>query len=285
MGLTRQAERKGPRLHTLYTFFTILGICTFAVVSFGAIVGRRAVPVNILTANGDNYRTSANLQETQLTPANVMTGHFGKLGSFSVDGQVYAQPLYVSSLAFSGGSTHNVLFIATMHNTVYAFDADRVSGSAPLWSVNLGPSFPPSLWNSSYTDISPECGILGTGAIDLQAGVLYVVAETLQNGTATFTLHALNLLDGSETKNGPVVIQAAASGSGAGSVGGQLAFSPIQHLQCPGLLLANNSVYVAFGSHMDQSPWHGRVISYKASDLSVQQGVFLTTPNAEGGEI
>jgi hypothetical protein len=285
MELTRQAERRGPRPHVFYTFFTILGICAFAVSSPSAVLGRKLSPVNILTANGDNYRTSANLQETQLTPSNVKPGHFGKLGSFGVDGQVYAQPLYVSKLAFPDGSTHNVLFIATMHNTVYAFDADQVSNAAPLWSVNLGPSFPPSLWDSSYTDISPECGILGTGAIDLQAGVLYVVAETLENGTATFTLHALNLLDGSETKNGPVVIQAGASGSGAGSVGGQVAFNPLQHLQRPGLLLANNSVYVSFGSHMDQSPWHGWIVSYNASNLTVQQGVFLTTSNGEGGAI
>ncbi|HEY7389877.1 MAG TPA: hypothetical protein VH640_15275 [Bryobacteraceae bacterium] len=285
MESTRQAERKEARLHAIYALFSILGICAFCVVSLGAVLGRRPGPVNILTANGDNYRTNANLLETQLTPANVMPGHFGKLGSFSVDGQVYAQPLYVSNLAFPDGSRHNVLFIATMHNTVYAYDADRVSSSTPLWSVNLGPSLPTSLWNASYKDISPEVGILGTGAIDLEARVLYVAAETLQNGTATFSLHALNLLDGSETKNGPVVIEAGAGGAGAGSVGGQLIFSPIQHLQRPGLLLANNSVYVAFGSHMDQSPWHGWIISYRATDLTVQQGTLLTTPNGEGGAI
>jgi hypothetical protein len=285
MELTRQTGGKAPRRHAIYTFFSTIGIFSFGVVSLAAVLTRRPEPVNILTVNGDNYRTSANLEETQLTPSNVHPGNFGKLGSFSVDGQVYAQPLYVSNLALPDGSKHNVLFLATMHNTVYAYDADSVSGAAPLWSVNLGPSLPPSLWNSSYTDISPEVGILGTGVIDLQAGVLYVVAETLQNDTAVFTLHALNVLDGSETKNGPVVIQAGVSGSGAGSVGGQLVFSPIQHLQRPGLLLSNNTVYVAFGSHMDQSPWHGWVISYNASDLAVQQGVLLTTPNGEGGAV
>jgi hypothetical protein len=248
------------------------------------LTGRILAQVSILTANGDNNRTNANLRESYLTPQNVAQS-FGKLGSFPVDGQVYAQPLYVSNLSFPNGSARNVLFIATMHNTVFAYDADMPSIAGLLWQVNLGQPFPTSLWNAPYTDISPEVGILATGVIDANASVLYVVAETLQDGAAVFSLHALDLLTGAERMNGPAVITAQASGSGAGSVGGVIPFDPRQHLQRPGLLLSNGAVYVAFGSHMDQSPWHGWVMTYDASDLSAQRGVFLTTQNGEGGAI
>jgi hypothetical protein len=273
------------RLRTIYVCYAVLSAGIAALLLRGAVPGRSLTPVSILTANGDNYRTNANLHETQLTPENVGPASFGKLGSFSTDGQVYAQPLYVSNLIFPGGTRHNVLFIATMHNSVYAYDADALSDSGLLWSVNLGPSFPSSLWKATYFDISPEAGILGTGTIDLAAGVLYVVAETLQNGIAVFDLHALDLVTGAERMNGPVAIQAGVSGSGSGSRGGQVLFDPVQHLQRPGLLLANNAVYVGFGSHMDQIPWHGWVMSYAASDLTVQRGLFMATPSGNGGAI
>ncbi|MBV9505287.1 MAG: hypothetical protein JO323_09830 [Acidobacteriia bacterium] len=240
--------------------------------------------VNILTANGDNNRTNANLREIELTPENVIPGSFGKIGTLPVDGQVYAQPLYASNLAFPDGSVHNVVFLATMHNSVYAYDADKLSNPKPLWQVNLGPSFPPSLWHASYSDISPEVGILGTGVIDPSTHVLYIVAQTLQNGAAVFDLHALDLFTGAERMNGPVPVTAEVNGSGAGTIGGNtVTFDPNMHLQRPGLLLANQVVHVGFGSHMDDSPWHGWIISYNASDLTKQTGVFMSTPNGEGG--
>ena len=263
----------------------ILRLCLVGLVGLAALPGRILAQVNVLTANGDNNRTNANLHESYLTPQSFGPQSFGKLGSFPVDGQIYAQPLYVSNLSFPNGTVHNVLFIATMHNTVYAYDADMPSIAGLFWQVNLGQPFPTSLWNAAYTDISPEVGILATGAIDLNAGVLYVVAESRQDSTAVFSLHALDLLRGTERMNGPVVITAQASGSGAGSVGGVTPFDPRQHLQRPGLLLCNGAVYVAFGSHMDQRPWHGWVMTYDASDLSAQRGVFLTTQNGEGGAI
>lgn len=244
------------------------------------MVSSSSAQVSILTANGDNNRTSANLFERQLTPRNVLPGQFGKIGFFPTDGQVYAQPLYVSKLPFPDGTVHDVLYIATMHNSVFAYDADRLSDAGLLWQVNLGPSFAPSLWNDTYTDISPEAGILSTGAIDLNAGVLYVVAQTLQDGAAVFSLHALDLRTGAERMNGPAVIAASASGPA-----GQVVFDPNEHIQRPGLLLANNSVYIGFGSHMDQAPWHGWVMSYSASDLLQQQGVFITTASGQGGAI
>jgi hypothetical protein len=263
----------------------IFRICLAGSIALAAAASQALAQISVLTANGDNNRTNANLHEMHLTPQNVRPGSFGKLGSFPADGEIYSQPLYVSNLVFPNGTAHNVLFITTMHNTVYAYDADMPSAAGLLWQVNLGQPFPTSSWNAPYTDISPEVGILATGTIDLNAGVLYVVAETLQDGAAVFSLHALDLLSGAERINGPVIITAQASGSGAGSVGGVTPFDPHQHLQRPGLLLSNGAVYVAFGSHMDQSPWHGWVMTYDASDLSAQRGVFLTTQNGEGGAI
>lgn len=232
--------------------------------------------VNILTANGSNDRTNANLQEVQLAPVTVGPASFGKLGSFAVDGQVYAQPLYVSGLAVSGKGPLNVLFVATMHNSVYAFNADSASSNGLLWQVNLGSSVPASADFGPFGDISTELGILGTGAIDLDRGVLYVVSETPMRGAAAFYLHALDLTNGQEKLNGPVAI--------TGSAGG-LPFNPQQHIQRPGLLLANDTIYIAFGSHGDQQPFHGWVMSYDASDLSRQVGVFATTPTQMGGSI
>jgi uncharacterized protein (TIGR03437 family) len=241
--------------------------------------------VNILTANGNNDRTNANLQESALSPATVNSTTFGKLGSFPVDGQVYAQPLYVSGLQFSG-SVRNVVYVTTMHNSVYAFDADATSSNAMLWQVNLGNPVPASLLFGQFGDVGVEVGILGTGAIDLQRSVLYVVADVLEHGAPVFYLHALDLATGAERFNGPVALTASVPGTGSQSLAdGTLPFDPMQNIQRPGLLLANDSVYVAFGSHGDQYPFHGWIFSYSASDLSRQPGVYNTTPNGNGGSI
>jgi len=239
--------------------------------------------VNILTGNGNNDRTNSNLQESQLSPATVNPSAFGKLGAFPVDGQVYAQPLYVSGLSISGG-THNAVFVATMHNTVYAFDADATSPVSLLWQANLGTSVPAALLFGQYGDIAFEVGILSTGVIDLQRGVLYVVADTLEDGAPAFYLHALDLATGVERLNGPVPLTASAAGSGSGALAdGTLLLDPRQHIQRPSLLLANDSVYIGFGSHGDQSPYHGWMLRYDASDLSRQLGAYNSTPNGNGG--
>jgi uncharacterized protein (TIGR03437 family) len=247
-----------------------------------------AAQVSVLTANYGPDRTNSNLQETQLTTGNVAPGSFGTLGAFPADGEVFAQPLYVSGVTI-GQTTHNVLLIATEHNSVYAYDADRMSPPLLLWRVNLGPSVPSSTLTSStgaYVDISPEIGILGTGAVDPVAGVLYVVAETLQSGAPVFQLHALDLTSGQERMNGPVVISATVPVSGPGAPSsGSLAFDPTQHIQRPGLLLLNGTVSIGFGSHGDAGLWHGWLMRYSASDLTKQLGVFLSTPTGSGGAI
>jgi len=243
--------------------------------------------VNVLTGNYDNLRTDANLQETILTPANVKwtpSGDFGKLATFAVDGQIFTQPLYVSGVEI-GGTAHNVVYVATMHDSVYAIDADNPQSATPLWHVNLGPSVPAGLFN--FTDILPEIGILSTPVIDASAQVIYVVSDTLAvspPGETVFQLHALSLTDGHEMLNGPVTITATVPGTGSGSSGGSLSFDPSQQLQRPGLALVNGTVYIAFGSHGDAGAYHGWLMSYDALSLK-QIAVFNTSPDGEGDAI
>jgi hypothetical protein len=187
-------------------------------------------------------------------------------------------------LLIPGRGTHNVVFLSTMHNSVYAFDADDMSPVSLLWQVNLGTSVPAALLFGQYGDIAFEVGILSTGVIDLQRGVLYIVADTLEGGTPAFYLHALDLATGVERLNGPVSLAASVPGTGSGALpGGTVRLDPGQHIQRPGLLLANDSIYVGFGSHGDQDPYHGWMLRYDASDVSRQLGAYVSTPNGNGG--
>jgi uncharacterized protein (TIGR03437 family) len=236
--------------------------------------------VNVLNVNYDTHQTGANLQETSLTPT-INWNNFGKLGTYPVDGQVYAQPLYVSGVAI-GGTNYNVVYVATMHNSIFAFNADAPQSATPLWQVNLGPIVPSGLFN--FTDILPEIGILGTPAIDATKQVLYVVADTLPSTVANpvFQLHALSLVDGHEMFGGPVQIAASVPGTGAGSDSGTIAFNAFWQLQRPGLMLANEILYVAFGSHADTGNYQGWMLEYDASTLQ-QKGVFNSAPNGRQG--
>jgi len=241
---------------------------------------------NVLTANYGNDRSNANLRETVLTTANVAPVNFEKLGSFPVDGQIYAQPLYVNHLFISGRGIYNVVYTATQHDSIYAYDAD--SGEAPnlLWHVSLGHPVPAATFGADYADIAPEIGVLSTPVIDLQRSAIYVTAATLEKGSVVYRLHALDLITGAEKFNGPAVISGAVKGTGVGgAAGGKIPFDPQWHIQRPGLLLANDAVYVAFGSHGDAGPWHGWMASYNASDLSKQSALFMASPNGWGGSI
>jgi uncharacterized protein (TIGR03437 family) len=249
--------------------------------------------VDVLTANYDNNRTNANLNEGILNTNNVNATQFGKLWAYPVDGQVYAQPLYVHAMSIPGKGTLNALYVATMHNSVYAFDADAAGGAAPLWQANLGSTVDPASFSvpgaAPYTDILHEIGILGTPVIDRAGNTIYVVNETLAGGNAAFFLHALDLTTGSEKWNGPVQIQASVAGSGWGgtgdATGGELPLLAAGHIQRPGLLLANGSIYAGFGSHGDYVPWHGWILAYNAADVPQQTAVFNTTPSTAGSAI
>src|SRR5437660_286516 len=194
---------------------TVLTVIRLTLLVCCLTVSPAQVPVNVLTANYDNDRTNANLQETILTQSNVKTGSFGKIGTFPVDGAIFAQSLYASGVQIAGKGTCNVVFVATMRNSVYAINADTPQSTIPLWQVNLGPAVPSSVLN--FTDILPEVGILSTPVIDLSLTTMYVVSDTLESGVPVFRIHALSLADGHEMMNGPTAVAATVPGKGAGS--------------------------------------------------------------------
>ncbi|HEY0704541.1 MAG TPA: chitobiase/beta-hexosaminidase C-terminal domain-containing protein [Candidatus Acidoferrales bacterium] len=234
----------------------------------------------ILTQHYDNGRTGQNTTEVLLNTTNVNSTTFGKLFSIPVDGYVYAQPLYKPGVSI-GGVAHNVVYVATEHDSVYAFDADN--GGVPLWQVSLilnsGSTVPSG--NVSSGDIVPEIGITGTPVIDPMSNTLYVVAKTLESGKYYLRLHALDITTGAEKFGGPVVMAATVTGTGNGSSGGKLTFSPQWENQRPGLLLQNGFVYVGFAAHGDNGPWHGWILSYNAGTLAAA-GAWCASPNGGG---
>ena len=242
-------------------------------------------PLNMLTQHNDNQRTGANLHETVLNTSNVNVKTFGKLWTRAVDGYLYAQPLYVQNLRIPGRGTHNVVFVATAHNSVYAFDADDPKAADPLWKTNLGPSVPADeVYKTRWTDMRVEIGITSTPVIDLTSKAIYVEAKTKESGTYVHRLHALDIATGKERLGSPVVIKASAAGTGEGSVNGRVSFDPVKHLQRTGLLLVNGVVYLGFGSHADDPPFHGWIIGYNAKTLN-RVCVFNVTPNGTEGSV
>lgn len=248
--------------------------------------------VNVTTWHNDNGRTGQNLNETILTPSNVNSAQFGKLFSQAVDGYVYAQPLYLSGVTI-GGVQHNVVYVATQHDSVYAFDADSNAGANanPLWSVSLlspdqgaETGATPVSSDDVGDDIWPEIGITGTPVIDAATGTLYVVSKSEENGGFVQRLHALDVTSGAEKLGGPVVITATVTGTGVGSAAGTLTFDPEWENQRPALLLQNGIVYIGYASHGDDGPWHGWLLAYSASTLK-QTGAFCATRNGVGGGI
>jgi hypothetical protein len=239
------------------------------------------------TYHNDNLRTGQNNNETILTTAIVNHTQFGKLFSFPIDGIAFASPLYVESVNIPGQGFHNVVYVATEHDSVYAFDADGLSNN-PLWHVSFlgsGITTIPCGDTGECGDISVEVGITGTPVIDQSTGTMYVVVNTKENGTNYFQrLHALDIKTGAEKFGGPVVISGSVPGTGDGSSGGRVPFDALHECQRPGLLLSNGVVYMGFGSHGDQRPFHGWLIGYNATTLQ-QVMIYNVTPNAYGGGI
>ena len=191
---------------------------------FGAALAGYA-QISVATSRYDNQRDGQNLNETILTPANVNVDEFGKLFAQTVDGYVYAQPLYVPNVSVPNLGTHNVLYIATQHDSVYAFDADDNQGrnASALWRRSfINPKkgiTTVSSGDQNCTDIIPEMGITSTPVIDTNSGTMYVVARTKENGSYFQRLHALDITSGKERAGSPVVIKAKVKGTGDGSVG------------------------------------------------------------------
>jgi hypothetical protein len=287
--------------------------------------------VSVLTQHNDNVRSGANLQETKLNTANVNVNDFGLVASREVEGQIYAQPLYVPNVIIAG-KTKNIVYVATMHNWVYAFDADDLTpGAGLLWKRQVDPHPVPShFYGQNYIDISNNnddpIGILSTPVIDPAANTIYLVAAAfdpailagpLATAPSAFKqlLFALDLSTGDlrtpvAASSNPVPITGSVPGVGyhdakevnAGvgvrktvdgatvdvtvdgknmtvtdAANGSVLFSPMQHMQRPGLLLLNGLLYIAFGSHGDFDPYHGWVFAYEAATLE-QRGVFCATP-------
>jgi Bacterial Ig-like domain (group 2) len=243
----------------------------------------------VFTRGYDNARTGLNPDETVLTPQNLNSKQFGKLFSYTVDGGIYAQPLYVANVELPDHSFHNIVYIATTSDMVYAFDADNPSVGL-IWKTDLV--------DSSKGEKTVPCaeeyeacgfywfdiGITGTPVIDSQTGALYVSAFSEINGVYYHKLHALDIASGTEKFGGPVVIKGSVSGTGQGGDGTTLIFDPYYHLQRPSLLLANGLVYIGFASYSDLRPFHGWLFAYDAKTLS-RVAIFNATPDGEDGGI
>jgi len=266
----------------------LLGLASFLLAY--AIIGY--CQMSVVTYHYDNLRTGRNTHEAILTPLVVQQSTFGKLFSQPVDGQLYAEPLYLSNLVIPKKGVHNAVFVATEHDSVYAFDADNNQGAniSPLWQVSfINPVNGVTTIPSSDTGtkmIYPEIGITGTPVIDRKNGTLYVVAATKENGAYFQRLHALDVTTGAEKFGGPVIIQASVPGTGSGSSNGMISFNALRENQRPALLLLNGVVYIAWASHglERQFSYHGWVIGYNENTLT-QVAAFIDTPNGVQGGI
>ena len=247
--------------------------------------GPVASTVDIITYHYDNSRSGQNVNETALTPANVNSTKFGKLGEFVVDGKVDAQPLYLSQVAV-GGQKKNVLYIATEHGSVYAFDADSINGttSTVIWKTSTLGSGETTSDSRGCGQVTPEIGITATPVIDRSRNAIYVVAMSKNASGAYFQrIHALDLTTGLELFGGPKDITATYPGTGDNSSGGNVIFDPKQYKERPGLLQINGTIYTTWSSHCDIRPYTSWVMAFSADTLA-QTSVLNLVPNgSEGG--
>jgi hypothetical protein len=249
----------------------------------------------VFTQHNDIGRTGQNINETILTPANVNASTFGKVFSQPVDGNLYAQPLYVPNVNIPGKGIHNVIYVATEGDSVYAFDADNdtSANTSPLWRVTLLDAAHGAALGATTASsfqivchaIDPQIGITSTPVIDPSAGTIYVESESRENSVYIHRLHALDITTGLERSQSPTVITGIVPGTGDGSANGMITFNAGHHLNRPGLLLVNGIVYVAYASAgCDQKPFHGWVFAFDAQSLS-QRAALITTPNGQDGGI
>jgi hypothetical protein len=236
---------------------------------------------DVTTYHFDNSRDGLNAQETVLTPANVTSATFGKIGFFNSDGQVDAQPLYLAGLSVNGTAT-NVLYMATEHGSLYAFNADL---GTQLWKTSLLGSGEAPSDNHGCNQISPEIGITSTPVIDRAKGVIYAVAMSKDaSNNYHQRLHALNLTTGAELAGSPVEVSGTYPGTGAGSVNGMVPFTSGQYVERAGLLLLNGTIYLTWTSHCDLGLYTGWVMAYSESTLQ-QTAILNVTPNGKDGSV
>jgi len=270
-----------------------------AAVAGALFIGLSQAQVDVLTQHNDNTRTGANLNEKTLTVAHINNADFGKLAYRLVDGDIYAQPLVVTNAKAGNNAAKTMAIVATENNSVYAFDAEDTnqnSTTAQIWQRNLGPAIDyHTLYNAigapGCSDITLQIGITSTPAIALstsspRTGVVFVTAKTRTNNQYAYTLYALDLSNGSVIGSIPIAGQVsgqglASTGSGAAA---KVVFDPKYQLNRPALLLAGNTLYIAFGGHCDSGPYHGWVFAYDVSNPKMLKniGVICTTPNGKG---
>src|SRR3569832_1981765 len=239
--------------------------------------------VIVTTWHNDSARTGANTHEQVLTTANVNVNQFGRLFQITLDGQVYAQPLVLAGVQIAGG-THNVVYVATEHDSVYAIDGDN---GTIYEQVSLIPAGGTTVNASSdlvqqCLDLSPELGITGTPVIDPASQTLYVVSKAKAGGRLVQHLHALDIVTLAEKFGGPTEIQAVAPGTAPDGDGALVTFNPSAEFQRPGLALDNGHVLITWASHCDHDVYHGWMISYSGQTLA-QDGVWNVTPNGAPG--
>lgn len=275
-------------LATFVFLFTIFSLAHLSLFANDQSAGDAGAPVGfkgVLTYHNDNQRTGRNVHEATLTRKNVNSATFGKLFVIPTDGRVDAQPLYVPNVSIPANGTHNVLFVASEHGTVFGFDADNGS---TLWQVTTLKTGETPSDNRGCGQVSPEIGVTSTPAIDLAAGphgTIYVVAMSKEaNGNYHQRLHALDITTGAEQFGGPVDIAAKYPGTGDNSQNGFVIFDPKQYKERAGLLLVNHIVYTSWASHCDIRPYTGWIISYNGSTLA-QKSVLNVTPNGNEGSI
>lgn len=264
--------------------FTI--VYSSVVFLFLLILNEKSFGQNVVMQHNNLRRTGWDSSETILTKFKV-SSNFGKIFTRKVDDQIYAQPLIVNNLLINSAK-HNVVFVATVNNSVYAFDADDVSASTPLWHKNL--TYPgyrvikntdmTGACGGNYKDFSGKMGIVGTPTINVTTKTLYVVARSVTSDGVTFVqyLHAIDIITGAEKPGSPVYITATVTGNGDGSVAGKVTFNQQTQNQRPGLLLYDGVVYIGWSSHCDWGPYHGWLIGYDASTLK-RKYVYNNTPN------
>ncbi len=246
-----------------------------------------AAPTDVITYHYDNLRTGQNLKEISLTPANVNSSKFAKLGSFSVDGRVDAQPLYLSNVSIPNVGAKNVLYVVTEHDSIFAFDADGANGATStfLWKASaLQPGESPSD-DRGCGQVTPEIGITSTPVIDRTRNAIYVVSVSKDSGGNYFhRIHALDLTTGKELFGGPTTIAAKYPGAGANSSNGNVVFDASLYNERAGLLQISGTIYTTWTSHCDAGPYTSWAISYSADTLQ-QTSALNLVPNGVGGGI
>ena len=244
------------------------------------VTGSLPTPPAVTTWGYGSQRNDVNTTEYILTPTNVRVATFEKLFSYSVDGYIYGQPLFVPNLMVNG-ATHNVVYVATENNSVFAFDAD---GGGQLWKKSFGSAIP--CGNIHGCGVAPVVGITPTPVIDSTLGNIYVASRQFNSSSGVYShsIHSLNLLTGAENPGSPVTITGSVAGTGYDAVNGMVTFNPKTASGRPALLEMNGTIYVAFASYGDADPYHGWIFGYSASNLS-QTAVFNLSPNGQHGGI